>query len=265
MFFYLAKIVWFLVQPSTLMLLMLIVGLVMLWTRYARTGRRLVALAVVLLTIAGLSPLGHAIMLPLENRFPSADLSSGKAPDGIILLGGAQDMLVSAARGRPSLTEAGERFLEAAMLAKRFPQAKLLISGGSGGIIYNRQSEADAAAEIFADLGIAETRILRDSRSRDTYENARYSKEVADPKPGERWLLVTSANHMARAMGCFRTVGFAVEPWPVDYRTRGRDDLGKFFYRPSSGLRRVDIATRQWAGLIAYRLTGRIDSFFPAP
>ena len=265
MFFYVAKIVWFLVQPSSLILLILLAGIALLWTRYARAGRRLVLAGTLLFAICGLSPLGHAVLLPLENRFPPADLEAGPAPDGIIVLGGAQDMLVSAARGRPALTEAGERLIEAAMLARRFPSAKLVVSGGSGGVLYERESEAAGAAAVFKDLGIEADRIVLEDTSRDTYENARRSKELLNPKPDERWLLVTSANHMPRSIGCFRQVGFAVEPWPVDFRTRGPDDLTRFFSKPSSGLRRLDIATRQWVGLLAYWLTGRISDLFPAP
>ncbi len=265
MFFYVAKIVWFVVQPSSLILLLLLAGIALLWTRYARAGRRLVLAGTILFAVCGLSPLGHAVLLPLEDRFPAADLSTGRAPDGIIVLGGAQDMLVSAARGRPALTEAGERYLEAAMLARRFPAAKLVISGGAGGVLYDRESEAAGAAQVFKDLGIEPDRLTLEDQSRDTYENARRSKVLLDPKAGERWLLVTSANHMPRAMGCFRRAGFAVEPWPVDYRTRGPDDLTRLFAKPSSGLRRLDIATREWVGLLAYRLTGRTAALFPAP
>lgn len=265
MFFYIAKVGWFLGQPSSALLILLLVGVSLLWSRYARIGRRIVLAAALLLVIAGLSPLGHAVILPLEDRFPPAEVSAAKPPDGIIVLGGGQDMLVSAAREQAALTEAGERLVEAAILARRFPDARIVISGGSGGLVYDRPSEADGAVTILAGLGIERERMTLEERSRDTYENALYTREMIRPKPGERWLLITSANHMPRAMGVFRKVGFAVEPWPVDYRTRGRDDLGRFFSRPSSGLRRLDLAVRQWAGLLAYRIIGRTDTLFPAP
>lgn len=265
MFFYIAKIGWFLAQPSTVLLLLLLAGVTLLWGRYARAGRRLVLVAAAGFAIAGLSPLGHAVMVPLEERFPPADLDTGPPPTGIIVLGGALDMLVGTARGQPAMTEAGERFFAAAMLARRFPEAKIVYSGGGGGVVYDRKSEAGGAAALFSGLGIAPDRILLEGRSRDTFENAVFTRDMVKPKPGERWLLVTSANHMPRAMGCFRKAGFAVEPWPVDYRTRGAEDFSRLFSRPSSGLRRVDLAARQWAGLLAYWITGRTDALFPAP
>ena len=83
--------------------------------------------------------------------------------------------------------------------------------------------------------------------------------------PGSRWLLITSAYHMPRAMGVFRKAGLKVEPWPVDYRTRGTADLTRPFDKVSEGLRRVDIAMREWVGLFAYWVTGRIDTLFPGP
>lgn len=265
MFFYIAKIGWFLAQPSSALLILLAVGVSLLWSRYARAGRRLVLAATAGLTIAGLSPLGHALMLPLENRFTPADLDAGPPPDGIILLGGAQDMLVSAARKQAALTEAGERLVETAILARRFPDARVVVSGGAGGLVYDRQSEAAGAAKILSALGIERARMTLEERSRDTYENALYTRELIGPGPSERWLLVTSANHMPRAIGVFRMAGFKVKPWPVDYRTRGRVDLGRFFSRPSSGLRRLDLAVRQWAGLLAYWIAGRTNTLFPAP
>ena len=70
---------------------------------------------------------------------------------------------------------------------------------------------------------------------------------------------------MPRAIGAFRQAGFDVEAWPVDYRTRGRADLARPFDKVSEGLRRVDVASREWAGLLAYWLMGRSDALFPAP
>jgi uncharacterized SAM-binding protein YcdF (DUF218 family) len=114
-------------------------------------------------------------------------------------------------------------------------------------------------------LGIPADRIIVEERSRDTAENARFTKALADPRPGERWLLVTSAFHMPRSIGAFRRVGFAVEAYPVDYRTRGPEDLARPFASLGDGLRRSDIAMREWIGLLIYWLAGRTSELFPAP
>ncbi len=269
MFFYLAKVLWFLLQPSTLIALLIGYGAILIWTGWARWGRRFVTFGAILLLMAGLSPLGNALILPLEDRFPRADLDASPAPTGFILLGGAEDRLVGIARHAPTLNEAGERIVEAAILARRFPEAKIAFTGGDAGILYKSDSEAAGAAELLTALGVPRERLILEASARDTYENAVFLKEelgkAGDLGPGTRWVLITSAYHMSRAMGSFRAAGFQVEPWPVDYRTRGAADLTRPFDKVSEGLRRVDVAMREWVGLLAYWLTGRSDALFPGP
>ena len=265
MFFAFAKIAWFLVQPSSALMLALLVGVGLAWTRYAPAGRIIALLAALMLLIAGLSPLGNWLILPLEERFSRAPLSPSTPPTGIIVLGGAQDTLVSKARGVIALNEAGERLVEAAALARIYPDAKLVFSGGSGRLIYEGETEAKAAEVLFRGLGIDRARLILEDSARDTYENAIYTKALVKPRAGERWLLITSAAHMPRAIGCFRKAGFDVLPWPVDYRTRGAMDRTRFFDKPSEGLRRVDAAAREWAGLAVYYFTGRSSALFPGP
>ena len=269
MFFYLAKVLWFLVQPSTLIALLIGYGAILIWTGWARWGRRFVTIGAILLLVAGLSPLGNALILPLEDRFPRADLAAGPAPTGLIMLGGADDRLVGKARGVPALNEAAERVYETVLLAKRFPEAKVAFSGGNTGILYSSDSEAEGERPLLVGLGITPDRLIIEDKARDTYENATFLKTMLGKQdllgPNSRWLLITSAYHMPRAMGVFRKAGLKVEPWPVDYRTRGPADLTRPFDKVSEGLRRVDIATREWVGLLAYWVTGRIDTLFPGP
>lgn len=269
MFFYLAKAVWFVLQPSTSIALLIGYGAILIWTGWARWGRRFVSIGAILLLVVGLSPLGNALILPLEDRFPRADLDQEPAPAGLIILGGAENRLVGSARKAPTLNEAGERLLEGAMLALRFPNAKVAFSGGDAGILYKSDSEAQGAADILTDLGVERGRLVLEANARDTYENAVFLKKELDRggafSEGTRWLLITSAYHMPRSMGAFRQAGFDVEPWPVDYRTRGPEDFTKPFDKVSEGLRRVDTATREWVGLLAYWLSGRTNALFPAP
>ena len=269
MFFYLAKGLWFLLQPSTLIALLIGYGAILIWTGWARWGRRFVTIGAVLLLVAGLSPLGHALILPLENRFPRADLDMPPPPTGFVVLGGAEDRLVGEERGAPALNEAGERLVEAAVLSHRYPDAKIAFSGGDAGLLYKAGSEAQGAESLLTALGVPRDRLILEAKSRDTYENAVFLKEELARKgelgPDKRWLLITSGYHMPRAIGTFRKAGFEVEAWPVDYRTRGVADLTRPFDKVSEGLRRVDVATREWLGLLAYWLWGRSESLFPAP
>ena len=269
MFFYLAKVLWFLAQPSTFIALLIAYGAILIWTAWARWGRRFVCAGAVLLLVAGLSPLGNALILPLEDRFPRADFDTPPAPTGFIVLGGAETPLIGSARKVPAVNEAAERLLEAVVLSRQFPQTKFAISGGDAGILYKSGPEAASTAAMLASMGIARDRLVLEPESRDTYENALNLKSTLDRLgllgPESRWLVITSAFHMPRSIGVFRKVGLRVEPWPVDYRTRGAADLTRPFDKVSEGLRRVDAATHEWVGLVAYWLAGRTSSLFPAP
>lgn len=264
MYFVLAKILGFFALPSNIALVIGLVGIALLPTRFARTGAKLATTGLIVLAIIGLTPLGNALILPLERRFPPWD-PAGRDPDGIVVLGGALDSVVAGARGDIALNEAAERMTDVAALARRYPAARIVFSGGTGQLVFQGANESDLARRLFASFGIAEVRISVDDRSRDTVENARFSKIVADPKPGERWLLVTSAYHMPRSMGAFRHVGFAVEAYPVDWRTRGTSDLWRPFTNVGDGLRRTDTAMREWVGLVVYRLNGYSAELLPGP
>ena len=264
MFFTLSKMLGFFALPSNLLIVIGIAGLVLLCTRFTRLASWLVVTSVALLAIAGLSPLGNALMLPLEQRFPPWDSSRG-APDGIVVLGGAISLDVSAARGAVELNEAAERITAAVELARRYPNARIVFSGGNNFLLASDAVEAAVAVQEFEALGIPHDRITAEEQSRNTIENAVFSRLLAQPKPGERWLLVTSAYHMPRAIAAFRAAGFPVEAYPVDWRTRGPIDALTPFPSLGEGLRRTDTAVREWVGLFAYRITGKTAELFPAP
>ena len=264
MFFVLSKILGLFALPSNLLIILGVLGLVLTRTRWSRAGRRLMAASIVLLAVAGLSPLGNALIIPLEDRFPPWDASRGP-PDGIVVLGGAIDEIVSQVRTDSELNEAAERMTAAVALARRYPQARIVFTGGSGRLVPDASSEADVAVRLLESLGVTADRIVAEDRSRTTAENATFTKALVNPKPTERWLLVTSAHHMPRAIGVFRQVDFNVEAYPVDWRTRGPIDFVRPFSSLGDGLRRTDTATREWVGLIAYRLTGRSAELFPGP
>jgi uncharacterized SAM-binding protein YcdF (DUF218 family) len=240
------------------------IGLVLTTLHFRRAGFALMVTSIVLLAVLGLTPAGNALILPLEQRFPPWDPSRGE-PHGIIVLGGAFDTVVAPARGEVSLNEAAERLTATAELARRYPEARILFSGGSARLFYNGTSEADLAIRLFESFGIPRSRVELDDKSRDTDENARFSKMIAKPKPNERWLLVTSAHHMPRSIGSFRQAGFPVEAYPVDFRTRGTSDLARPFQSVSDGLRRTDTAAREWVGLFVYWMAGRTNELFPEP
>ncbi|MCC2112657.1 MAG: YdcF family protein [Hyphomicrobiales bacterium] len=263
MFFYLSKLVWFVLQPSAVLVGLVVIAALAGFTRFRRTSRVALILAATGLFIAGFSPFSSALYLPLEERFARVEPRSDVA--GIIVLGGVFDSDTAEARGTTEFNEAAERITEVIVLARRYPGARIFFTGGSARLFTKGMTEAEGARRYFRSVGLDPARIFYDDQSRNTYENAIYTKALASPKPGETWLLVTSAFHMPRAVGCFRQVGMEVTPWPVDFRTAGWSSLKSVMRSPAQGLQRTDKAFKEWVGLIAYRLTGRIPSFFPAP
>jgi uncharacterized SAM-binding protein YcdF (DUF218 family) len=261
-FFIWSKVLGFLALPSNVLVILGLAGLALTLMRFRRTGRWIVASAIILFAIAGIGPLGKALLKPLEERFPPWDPAHG-SPTGIVVLGGAIDPDFAALHS-PGLNENADRVAVIPALAKAYPQARIVFSGGNARLGSRGPSEAAFARALLESFGVAKDRLVLEERSRTTAENAVYAKETAAPKSGETWLLVTSAYHMPRAIGAFRRAGFAVEPYPVDYRAPGRlkassiDDA-------ASGLHRTDIAAHEWLGLLAYWLTGRSSALFPGP
>jgi uncharacterized SAM-binding protein YcdF (DUF218 family) len=262
-FFVAAKVLTFFVLPSNIIFILLVAGVVMLFTRHAKIGRRCVALATLCLLVVGLLPVGLALEAKLENRFPAWDDTRG-APTGFIILGGAISPSVSAKRGTAALDASAERITIVAELARKYPEAKFIYSGGNGGLL-GGLPEADYVMPLFESFGIAKNRVLLERQSRTTAENATYSKILAAPKPGERWVVITSGIHMPRAIGTFRAAGFDVGAYPVDWQIGG--EVVGFGLPPSlvPGLDALDAAAREFVGLLAYWLSGRSSELFPAP
>jgi uncharacterized SAM-binding protein YcdF (DUF218 family) len=264
LFFALSKTLGVMLLPSNLLIGLVVVSSILLFTRFRAHGRRLFVVSLLLLAVCGWSPTGNLLLYPLEQRFPPWDATRG-APDGIVVLGGAIDADLSAARGVPVFRGGSDRLLAAAALAHRYPQARLIYSGGNSNLMAgDAVKEADIAATVFESLGIAKQRLSMERLSRNTEENATFSKALAHPKPGERWLLVTSAYHMPRSVGLFRRAGFAIEPYPVDWRT-SRENLLMPFNLAGEGLERTDLAIREWMGLAAYRISGKTSELLPGP
>ncbi|WP_371345881.1 YdcF family protein [Ancylobacter sp. IITR112] len=261
MFYTLSKAIWLVAVPSTFLTVLAAAGLIV-WLRWPSAGATLVALGVGGLLLFGLSPLARMLLLPLESRFP-AYVEDGRRIDGIIVLGGGEQARITAARGQPSFADSAERVLAMGELARRYPHARVVFTGG--GPEDRRLGEASVVRLALPQIGLPEDRVMFEPLARNTAENARFAKQLVQPRPDENWLLVTSAFHMPRAVGVFRRAGFPVIAYPVDYRTAGPSDRWRLFRSVAYGLNAFDLAVHEWLGLAVYYLTGRIGSPFPAP
>jgi uncharacterized SAM-binding protein YcdF (DUF218 family) len=263
MFFIFSKTVAFLLLPSNLLIIAGFIGIALLMTRFRRAGLRLTIASLILLVLFGFSPLGGMLGHALESRFPPWDASRG-APDGIVVLGGGIATELSIDYDEPVLTSAGGRHTAVAKLARAYPYARIVYANGDASLSPTGQNDAKYFYSLADSFGISRDRVMVESKSRNTFENALFSKELAKPKPGERWLLVTSAYHMPRAIGCFRQAGFPVEAYPAVWTTRPDGS----FVLPTSlgkGLYELDLAVHEWVGLIAYWLTGKTNTLLPSP
>ena len=245
--FTLLKIGLSVIDPGTIVLVLLLIGAVLLWTRWRGVGRRVITVTALMALLIATLPLDNWIIRPLEDRFPPVNQLPGQI-SGIITLGGGV-----------------ERLFEFIALARRHPEARLVFSGGSGSLFLRQKGkEADAARMFFERMGLDVTRVIFENESRSTYENAVLSYALVKPKTGEKWVLITSASHMPRAVGVFRKVGWSVIPYPVNYVTGESINILPRFSLVG-GLITISIGIREWTGLPVYRLLHRTDSLFPAP
>jgi uncharacterized SAM-binding protein YcdF (DUF218 family) len=216
-----------------------------------------------MLVAVAVLPIGDGILASLERRFPPFDgcsASEAAAPGGIVLLGGAISPIVTGGHNEDNLNDAADRIRFAARLAREYPTVPVLVSGGQVFENGAERSEAQAMADLLVELGVSRDRIVLESQSRTTAENAAFIAQHATDK---RLFLVTSAFHMPRAVGTFRKAGLDVIAAPADWRVEDGGPL--LLFSASENLRKVDIAAREYIGLLAYWLTGRTDELFPGP
>lgn len=264
MAYLLGKLAWLALRPSNLFLLVAALGLMLQLATRRRHGFGLLAAGVLALVAASVLPVGLWLSEPLEDRFPPPAAVPERV-DGVVVLGGSTLQDITLARGQPSLGPAAERLTSLVELARRYPEARILFTGGVGVLDGGDLPEAEIARRLVEALGLPPGRLELEDRARTTRENAAYALPLAAPRPGQRWLLVTSARHMPRAMGAFRAAGWPEPtPWPVDYRTTGGSELGSTL-EVGARLGELDDAAYEWLGLLYYRLLGYTDALLPAP
>ncbi len=264
MFFGISKILEAFTGPFDFAMAIGLVGLGLGLAGFRRWGGGLCAAAIVLLALGSYTPAGALLLRPLEDRFP---LPGPDLPPlaGIIVLGGETDPELSAARQLPILAPHAGRLTTGAALARRFPRTRLIFTGGSASLRDVGDTEAAAVRQLWLALGVPPQQMLFETRSRNTWENALFTRTLIWPKPGQTFLLVTSAYHMPRSIGIFRQAGFKVVAYPADYMTFGDSRDYAPIHLEYDDLQMLRGALHEWIGLIAYHLTGKTSAWFPAP
>jgi len=262
LFFGLSKLIWLLVAPDMLLLLLLLAGWLMLLFGKTTAAKWYIGIVALVLTTLAWLPLGSWLMYPLENHFATNPPLPEKV-DGIVVLGGSELSMRSRYRDQVELNASAERNLAFMALARRYPDAKLIYTGGSGNPAHQWARGADIAERLFREQGFDVSRVLFERESRNTYENAIYSKKLAKPGNDEYWLLITSAWHMPRSLGSFCKIGWRITAWPVDHET-SPNGLSTPNLGLSENLQLLHTAVHEWAGLLVYYLTEKTAAPLPA-
>ncbi|MEM6782051.1 MAG: YdcF family protein, partial [Pseudomonadota bacterium] len=217
MFFILSKLFWVLVKPLNLLLIVGLLGLLMR-LKWRRAGNKLLILTCSFFVIFGLFPIGPNMMTYLERQY-ERPRELTQSIDGIIVLGGAFDGYMSHIHGYPVGYSTTERIHELIRLGRQNPNAKLVFSGGSGRPRQQEFKEAPVIEDFFNDIGMSKRQLILEPESRNTYQNALYSKKLLSPKADETWVLITSAFHMPRSVAVFEQLNWRVIPYPTDHNT----------------------------------------------
>lgn len=260
MFFALSKILWTLAQPLNALCLMAAAGLILrLWR--PKAGQALANAALILVLVLGVLPVGPLLLSWLEERV-AAPARTPEDLDGIILLGGAFDSAMTEKTGRISANGQIGRVFCFMELANANPDAVLVASGGAGDILNPAAMESAPAKKFFALAGFNRG-ILYEERSRNTYENALYTKKLALPEDGRKWAVVTSAYHMPRTLGVFEKLGWRVVPYPCDRKTPPEGALTMSLPSVTANFYRLELAVRELLGNAVYFAAGKSAFLIP--
>ena len=263
MFFIASKVLWFIAQPLSVIVLLLMLGMLLAVLKWRRTAFVIHIGVVLIIVLMGYTTLGSVLIQPLENRF-SRPAAFPENIAAIIVLGGATVGDVSRSRDVSELNAAGDRMTEALVLARAYPSAPIIFSGGVGSLTGGGETEAETARRFFLAQGIEAYRLILEGEARNTAENASLTQTLLADYPGPA-LLVTSAFHMPRSMGLFRAQDIDVISWPTDYRSTGTEIFRVSMGDAVENFSLASTAMQEWIGLIVYAATGRISEVLPSP
>ena len=261
LFFVLSKLVWGLLSPTSLMVWLLVFVTLLLWLNYVRQAKKLLLLMSIVSFIVMGYPVGDYLIHPLETRF-SVPEQMPEPLAGIIMLGGAEQLKLSASWQAPQVGDGAERILQTAELAQQYPTLPIIVTGGSNLVqMQHLDSEGQVAKKLLSQAGVEPARVIIETQARNTYENFQKIKPLL-PKPAGRYILVTSAFHMPRAVGVAKQQHINVIPYPVDYRS-DKPNNRYWDFDLSAHLAVLETACHEWLGLVVYYATGKTQSWFP--
>lgn len=254
LFFWISKLAWLFIAPDSLFVLLFVFGTLLLWKNKLKWSKRIFTFLCAIVLFIGFFPIGDWILYPLESKYKvNPEL---KHVDGIIVLSGAINPERTRLWNQTVINDSSERLFAFIALSKKYPEARLVYTGGSGDITNQHDKHADVAARLFREQGLDTTKIAFESESRNTSESSILTKKIVNPQKDEKWVLITTAWHMPRSIGIFCKADWLVIPYPVDFRTKP-DKLFRIEWSFSGHLSQLKIGIKEWLGVLVYSVTGK--------
>ncbi len=249
---------WWFLQPGNVLLMLVVLAFLSLLVRLRGLATFLLLCALIIAMLPTVFGVSDWLGWQLERQVAKPEQLPATV-DGILVLGGSVEWQISGEQGQLNLNAAAERMVAAAALARRYPEAQLVLTG-----VYRESLPQDMVASgnsqsLFVGPEFAPGRVTFIGEARSTYEEGLLALETIQPRSGQNWLLVTSAMHMPRAQAVFSTLGWNMIPYPVDYKTPATPRLFSLNMNFSARLAHFDEVVREWAALVVYRRTGRIQ------
>lgn len=257
-FFILSKLVGFFLRPESWLLILLLLALVSLWRGWRIVLGSSLGLAITFVLAIGLWPIGDMALAPLEARFPPRP--SFENPAAIMVLGGGEEAERTAASGIPSIGARGDNLLNGTLLALKYPEAQVIFTGGTGWFRDDLPSGDTVARMIFTGAGIAPERLILEGRSRNTWQNAVFTRDLMGELPDGPTVIVTSAFHMHRSIGTFCAAGWDnLIAYPTDFQSFPH--MWRLGWNFAANLAALGAAIKEHVGTVAYGLSGRFQPY----
>ena len=259
MSFYLSKILWLIVNPFNIFIFITLFTMFLYFINFRRLSLIIYLINFIFIALISFLPIGSYLTYIIEKEFHT-NTKIPKRVDGILILGGATNPLLFKEFDQISLNGSAERLVESVMIIRKFEKAKVIFSGGSGIVNRSDLDHSQVAKLFYKKIGVDINKIFFEDKSRNTYENIIYSKNIAKPKKNEIWLLITSAFHMKRSLLIAEKNNWKLVPYAVDFK-----NTKEFKLTPNinllSNLNSFQSGLHEWLGLVSYYLMGRTEKF----
>ena len=260
MSFYLSKILWLILNPYNFFIFINIITVFLYIYNFKKISVSLFIINFLFLFTISIFPIGNFLINKIEKEYHFTT-QVPDVLDGILVLGGATLPILFKEFNQVSVNGSAERLIESVKIIRKFEKSKIIFSGGSGVLDRSDLGHAEAAKFFYETVGVDTQKIIFENRSRNTYENILFTKSIVDPTKNEKWLLITSASHMKRALLVGKKLGWNFIPYAVDFKT-----YKKIKFKPSfnllSNLVSFQQASHEWLGLISYYFMNRTEKIF---